>query len=113
MGRPAVLEQAATAAILEATLGTEGIFADLVGGPEVVEAGVTIAAIGDGNLSATIGVLEMKELLHSVMSVAAIVIDGNETTTSEGAGRRHRLLEVAHQAIAVVNPSEMLQQARM
>lgn len=113
MERPAVLEQAVTAAISEATSGTEGIFADLVGGPEVVEAGVTIAAIGVGNPNATIGVLGMKELLHFVTSVAVIAIDGNEMTTSEGGGRRPRQLEVVHQAIAVVNPPEMFQQARM
>jgi hypothetical protein len=113
MERPAVLEQAVTAAISEATSGTEGISADLVGGREVAEAGVTIAAIGVENPNATIGVLGMKELLHFVTSVAAIVIDGNETTTSEGGGRHPRLLEVVHQVIAVVNPPEMSQQARM
>jgi hypothetical protein len=107
------LAQAATAGSSEATLATEGISAALVDDLGVEVAGGMIVAIEVGNLIVNTEAQEMKGLRHSVMTVDAIAIDGNETNRLEAAGHRPRLPEVAHQATVGASQLEMRQQAKM
>lgn len=108
-----VLAQVAMAGISEATLVIEEIFVVLEDDLEVEVAGVMIVAIEVGNLIAIIVVQGMKERRRSVMNVAGIVIVGNEMRPLEAADNRHHLAEVGHQATAVANPFEILQQVKM
>lgn len=105
--------QVTTAAISEATLVTEGISGVLEGDLEAeVAGGMTVAT----ELGKLIGIIEAQGTTgrhRSVMTVAAIAIDGNETNPSEAVDHRHPLPEAAHRVIAVANQYGMPRQVRM
>lgn len=106
------LAQAVTAGNSEATLVTEGISAALADDLGVEVVGGMIVAIEVGNLIATTEAQETKGLRHSVTTVGANAIDGNEARRLEAAGHRHHLPEFAHRATVAASQLEMRQQAR-